>query len=148
MAEFSVSGLDEMEALILQRSEAVDAIAPEMLAAGAKILAAAQKSELQRVSRGDRSIGTLANSIGIGSVKRSADGLKVYINVYPQGDQPHGTPRRGKRGNVSNAQVGFMWEYGKAGKFPARPWVGAAMARCAAQVQEAMRGIWEAKQNG
>lgn len=158
MADFTVSGLDEMEALILQRSEAVNVIAPEMLNAGAKILIAAQKAELRQISTTDRSIGTLANSIGTGGVKKSADGLKVYIDVYPQGDQPHGSPGTGTRNNgkkykrgksklVSNAQVGFTIEYGSS-EMRARPWRSVAAQKCAAAVHEAMRKVWEEKQNG
>lgn len=145
MARLNVEGFEEMELMIMRQEEAVERLAPEMLNAGAKVLAAAMGLTLRGVSRGNRSIGTLAGSIGIGTVKKSA--TSVYMDVYPQGDQPHGSPRKGKRGRVSNAQVGFMLEYGSS-KMPARPWLAKAINAAAPGAQEAMRKVWEAGQDG
>jgi hypothetical protein len=150
MADFTVAGFDEVEAMLLRRSEDVENFAPDMLEAGAKILANAQRQELQRISRGDRSIGTLAASIGTGTPKKSKSGLKYYVDVYPQGNQPHGTPSGGgkkKRGMVSNAQVGFTIENGSS-EMPARPWMSVAAAKSENAVHEAMRKKWEEKQDG
>jgi hypothetical protein len=155
MATFNVVGFDEAMEQILKQSESVEKFAPDMLKAGAEVLAAAQKRTLAAMGRGDRSIGTLANSIGIGEIKKSE--TSVYMDVYPQGEQPHGSPRKGKRGKITNAQVGFMLEYGYAvrdkdgravGTVPGRRWMANAMDSSATAVHEAMRKVWEDKQNG
>ena len=148
MAEFNVVGFDEIEKEILRRSEAAQRIAPDMLKAGASILITAQKAELRRISRGDRSIGTLADSIGMGKIRNSKDALKMYVDVYPQDDQPHGTPGfgLGKNKYVSNAQVGFTLEYGSS-DMPSRPWMSVALQKSETAIHDAMITVWEEKQN-
>ena len=147
MAEFVVAGFDELEDMLLQRSEDVQRIAPDMLRAGANILIAAQRAELQRIARGDQSIGTLAKSLTIGNVKTSSDKLKMYIAVYPQGNQPHGNPLKKRRGFVTNAQVGFALEFGSSEMSP-RPWACVATQKSASAIHDAMQRVWEEKQNG
>jgi hypothetical protein len=139
MATLKVEGFEEAEKMLLRKEAAAVEAVPEMLAAGAEILVKAQRESINRMARGQ---GTLAASIGATPIRSSGAGS--YIDVYPQGDQPHGTPRRGKKGSVSNAQVGFLLEYGSR-QLPARPWMTAANEESAEAANEAMRKVWEAK---
>lgn len=146
VAQFNVTGFDEIEKALLKREAAASSAAPEMLKAGAAVLVKAQSAEIKKVARGDRSIGTLANSIAATPVRSYSDGSK--IEVYPQGDQPHGTPKKGKKGRVSNAQVGFILEYGRSSNMPARTWMSTANEKSNEEVHAEMRRVWEEKQNG
>jgi hypothetical protein len=143
MAAFNVVGFKEIEKELLRQSEKAERLAPKMLEAGAEVLIAEQKRQLRRVT-GSGS-GTLADSIGASEVKKTRSKLGHHINVYPQGNQPHGTPTVGKkkkRGPVSNAQVGFIIEYGTSDT-PAKPWMSVAEEVSADAVNEAMRRVWE-----
>jgi len=136
------SGFEEIERMLLKNAEAAEKYAEPILKAGAGEIVKAQKSELARLAKSDRSIGTLEKSIGTGRIKKSRSGTGIHTDVFPQGNQPHGYPRKGKRGNVSNAQVGFVLEYGRS-NMPARPWIGAANAKAAGKANEAMAKEWE-----
>ena len=136
----------EMERMLLQSGENAEKYAEPMLKAGAAVLVEAQKAELHRMAKSNRSIGTLLNSIAMGRIKKSRGGTGIHTDVFPQGYQPHGYPRKGKRGNVSNAQVGFVLEYGRS-NMPARPWNSRANAKAADNVNDAMAKVWEAAQN-
>jgi len=140
-------GLEKIEAMLLRNAEAAEKHAEDILKAGAEALVAAQKSALARLAMSDRSIGTLQGSIGMGRVKKSRSGTGIHTDVFPQGHQPHGAPRKGKRGNVSNAQVGFVVEYGRS-NMPGRPWISVAEANAADEVNDAMGEAWGAVSYG
>ena len=142
MAKFNIVGFGDVEKQLLRREQAAAEAAPEMLKAGAKVLIKAQRDSINRMAR-DK--GTLANSITATSVRSGEAGS--YVDVYPKGNQPHGTPRRGKKGHVSNAQVGFMLEYGSSTMTPV-PWMTEANERSHETVHKAMREVWEEKQGG
>ena len=169
MATFDVSGFKEVEEMILAQSEAAEKFAPDMLKAGAEVLADAWRREIQSMPGSRRSIGTLARSIKWSSVKASITGR--YIVIQPKGNQPHGSPGRGRgrvkefktarsmaaglarrktfdpKEAVSNAQVGFTLEYGSS-TMPGRRWMASANSKASGEVHEAMRKVWEEKQNG
>ena len=143
-----MKAFEEMTRILLEHGEEAEKKAPEVLKAGAKVLIDAHKAELSSMAKTDRSIGTLANSIGMKSVRVTK--TKAHTDVFPQGSQPHGHPRKGKRGNVSNAQVGFMLEHGyKKGDthVPGRHWMAAANSKAAEAVHDAMGEAWEAVVN-
>ena len=151
MASFNMVGLDtfeEIEKMLRHNAENAERIAEDMIKAGARVLIAAQKSELARMAKSDRSIGTLQNSIGMGRMKRGtkASSTAIHTDVFPQGDHPHGQPGFGKRGNVSSAQVGFVLEYGHS-NMPGRPWMSVAKDKAADAVIDAMADVWEEKTN-
>ena len=159
VASFTVTGFDEVERALLRREKTtVDAVSA-MLDAGAAVLVKAQAAEITSTARAGWSIGTLAASIK--AAPKVQNDTRSYIEVYPHGDQPHGTPGTGTRRsgkqkghkysrggskNVSNAQVGFIREYGTS-SIPASPWMSTANEKCSPEVHEAMRKVWEEKQN-
>jgi len=147
MASFTLAGLDQIM-LRMQSQGKVDEIVPDMLIAGAKVLIPYQKAEAERVAMGDDSIGTMARSIGATNVRKTKSG-GLAIQVYPQGEQPHGNPFKKKGGMVSNASVGFMLEYGTS-KMASRPWISVARIKAEQAVIDAMTKVyleWEAKQD-
>lgn len=145
MAKFNVVGLEEVEKKMLRREKAAAEAVPEMLKAGAAVLVKAQSDMVKSMFRSKRSKGTLADSIKATPIISSSAGAS--IDVYPHGDQPHGTPAEKKKGRVSNAQVGFILEYGRS-NMPACPWMSTANEMFAGDVHAAMRKAWEEKQNG
>lgn len=143
MASFNVAGFEDVEKMLLKESETVEQVVPEMLKTGAAVLVEAQTAEIKRATRSGRSRGTLANSIKATDVKKRDSSR--YIEVYPHGNQPHGTPSKGKKDKVSNAQVGFILEYGRS-NMPARPWMSTANEKGAPAANAAMREVWEGRQ--
>ena len=114
MADFNVTGLDDVIKEMTSHQQAAEKAIPEMLNAGAEILVNAQKSEVKAQKLVDT--GDMINSIKPDKVKTGKDG-NAYIDVYPQGKDRKG---------VSNAEKGFVAEYGTS-KMPARPWMRTAM---------------------
>lgn len=115
----------------------------EMLKVGGEVLRSAQQDSIKRYMRSGRSIGTLAKSIEI--TTPNGAGVDRFVEVYPQGDQPHGSPRRGKKGRVPNAAVGFILEYGRSNML-ARPWMQQAIEKSAERIHDAMWKVWEDQQ--
>lgn len=136
MAKFNVTGLDDVERALLRREAAAVEAVPRMLNAGADVLVRGQQEQAETMFRGDRSTGDLAKSIKKGKV--SGSDTEKTIDVWPQGKDRHG---------VSNATKGFVQQYGRT-NMAARPWMTTANEKCAGEVHEAMRGEWEAVQNG
>ena len=91
---------------------ALDAAIPKALAAGGKVVMEKMKSNLQSaIGRGtkykSRSTGKLAASLGVSPAKLDRDGnLDVKVG-FSEG-----------RGNVSNAMLANVLEYGKHGQPP------------------------------
>lgn len=147
MASFNEVGLDDVINSIEKLADLPQKTQDDMLKAGAEVLIGAQKTQATKASKTKRSTGTLADSIEKTSPKYSSDNFKRVIDVFPQGEHPHGYDRRGSRANVRSATVGFMLEYGTS-KMPARPWMRRAVKKSANDVQEAMKKEWEAAVNG
>ena len=141
------SAFEELELMLLRGGEAAEKMAEPMLRAGAQKLIDAQKAELSRMVKTNRSIGTLRNSIGAGRIKKSKSGTGIHIGVFPQGNQPHGHPRKGKRGMVPNAQVGFVLNYGRS-NMPGTRWMDIANDKAADAVNNAIAAVWEEAQSG
>jgi len=145
MASFNAVGLEDAERAILANAEKAAEAVDHMLRAGAKVLIAAHKRTLKAML-GTRT-GTLAESPGESKIGKTESGR--MISVYPQGKQPHGTPGKGKSGNVRNAQVGFTLEYGarKTRNLPEVRWMKTANDASRDAVSEAMREEWERHQD-
>jgi len=135
-----------IEHMLRTQGELAEKTAEPMLKAGAEVLIAAQKDQISRTTKTDRSIGNLKDSIGMGKARKSKNGTGIHLHVFPQGDQPHGHPKKGKRGMVSNAQVGFVLNYGRS-NMPGTRWMEKANNKSADAVNEAMTKVWEAAQN-
>lgn len=140
MASFNVVGFNDVEKQLLLHEKKPDKLISKMIRAGAQVIISAQKESLKRYTKTDRSIGTLIESIGMTGVRRKD--TQSYVEVYPMGDQPHGTPARGKSGKVRNAQVGFILEYGRS-DMDERPWMAEANETSQDMVHAVMRDVWE-----
>lgn len=135
MADFNVTGLDDVIKEMTSHQQAAEKAIPEMLNAGAEILVNAQKSEVKAQKLVDT--GDMINSIKPDKVKTGKDG-NAYIDVYPQGKDRKG---------VSNAEKGFVAEYGTS-KMPARPWMRTANAKCSEEITTAEKEIWDKHKGG
>lgn len=148
MAQFNVVNLDGVMADIQRRSTKAIAKVPKMLEAGAAVLVEAQKQEAKTLDIEDT--GDFIRSIKATKVKKDKSG-NDYIEVLPSGKD---------RKNASNAEKGFIAEYGRTGdkmrtkpskrsskyvysELAPRPWMTAANEKSAAAVDEAMLAVWQ-----
>ena len=146
MARFNFGGIAELENILLREADGVEEIADKMLEAGAKVLVKAHTASAEAMLH--RRTGSLAGSIASSKTKKNEFGR--YRIVYPQGNQPHGNPKAGQKGEVRNAQVGFTLEYGRKQQYgtsamPPRPWMETANRQAEGAVLEAMEKAWEEK---
>jgi HK97 gp10 family phage protein len=135
MADFNVTGLDDVIKDMMQHQKAAEEAVPEMLKAGAEILVKAQRDEIRSMKLVDT--GDMMKSIKSDKIKKDPDG-NSYIDVYPQGKDRKG---------VRNADKAFIAEFGKHGE-PARPWMRTANAKSAEEVTDAEKEIWDKYKGG
>jgi len=135
MADFNVTGLDDVIKEMMYHQQAAEVAIPEMLNAGAEILINAQKDEIK--SRKLVDTGDMLNSIKGDKIKKDKDG-NSYIDVYPKGKDRKG---------VRNAEKGFIAEYGTS-KLPARPWMRTANAKCGDEITTTEKEIWNKYKGG
>ncbi len=134
MAKFELSGLDDIEKMLLNRETRVEAAVPDMIQAGADELIKAERAEMERLKLVDT--GDMKESVKATKVRKTDSG--GFVEVYPQGKDRKG---------VRNATKAFVAQYGKS-NLSARPWLTAARAKSGDKVSEAMRKAWEKKVNG
>ena len=138
MADFNVTGLDDVMKEMMSHQQAAETAIPEMLNAGADILVKAQKAEMESMKiRQQKNGGDTIKSIKASKIKKDKDG-NSYIDVSPQGKN-----RRGGR----NADVAFVNEYGKSNQ-DARPWMRTANAKCSDEITEKEKEIWDKNKGG
>lgn len=134
MAEFNVTGLDELLKSLEEAAEIPDDVVEDILSAQADVIIDAQKAEI--TSQGliaEKNGGQLLESIGSNKKLESTGGGR-YMEVYPQGVRSNG---------VRNAEVGFILEYGAEGKhIPAHNWMSNANEKCAEKVKEAGQEVY------
>ncbi len=112
MAKVQIEMPQKLLSQIEDMGNSLDAAIPKALAAGGKVVLAKMKSNLQAaIGRGtktkSRSTGKLAASLGVSSAKLDRDGnLDVKVG-FSEG-----------RGDVSNAMLANLLEYGKHGQPP------------------------------
>ena len=138
MAEISTTGLEDVIEAFSRREQATVEAVPKMLKAGADVLVEAQKAEAQAM--GLHETGGFINSIKATAVK--GDSTEKHIDVFPQGRAKHGNDRKGDRGNVRYATIGFVAEYGTSSQQP-RPYMTVANEKAHEKVVEAQREVWE-----
>lgn len=134
MAKFELTGLGDIEKMLLNRETRVEAAVPEMVDAGADELIKAEQEEMERLKLVDT--GDMKKSVGATKLRKTDSG--GYKDVYPQGKDRKG---------VRNAEKAFVAQYGKS-NLPARPWLTTARAKSGDKVSAAMRKAWEKKVNG
>ena len=135
MADFNVTGLDDVMKEMMSHQQAAEEAIPEMLNAGAEILVNAQKGEIK--SRKLVDTGAMLNSVKGDKIKKDKDG-NSYIDVYPKGKDRKG---------VRNAEKAFIAEYGTS-KLPARPWMRTANAKCSEEITITEKEIWDKHKGG
>ena len=129
MANIKISGLEDFEKRLLNLESKAEAAVPSMLKAGAEVLVKAEQDEMKALDLVDT--GDMMKSVK--PTKQKKKGSASYIEVYPQGKDRKG---------VSNATKAFVAQYGKSNN-PARPWLTAARAKSEADINDAMRKVWE-----
>ena len=133
MAKFELTGLGDIEKMLLNRETTVTAAVPDMIQAGADELIKAEQEEMERLKLVDT--GDMKKSVKATKLRKTDSG--GFVEVYPQGKDRKG---------VSNATKAFVAQYGKNG-MSARPWLTAARAKSGEKVSAAIRKVWD-KQNG
>lgn len=133
MAKFELTGLGDIEKMLLNRETTVTAAVPDMIQAGADELIKAEQEEMERLKLVDT--GDMKKSVKATKLRKTDSG--GFVEVYPQGKDRKG---------VSNATKAFVAQYGKSG-MSARPWLTAARAKSGEKVSAAIRKVWD-KQNG
>ena len=112
MAKVKIEMPTDLLDQLARMGNALDAAIPKALAAGGKVVMQKMKSNLQAaIGRGtkykSRSTGKLAASLGVSPAKLDREGnLDVKVG-FSEG-----------RGNVSNAMLANLLEYGKHGQLP------------------------------
>lgn len=122
MANFNVTGLDELALSIQDLANLPDSVLDDMLNAGADVIAEGQKAVGRRM--GVHLTGVMLDSIQKSKKTKAASAAGRYIDVYPGG-----TNAKGRR----NAEVAFVNEYGTTRQEP-RPFMRTANEEYADQM--------------
>ena len=132
---FKVNGIDGFSLSLKELAEMPNEVYDEILLAGAKVVARAQKQKILAYGIYDRdSTQHVANTVKAGKVKLKKGERVVY--VYPDGKR--------KRGNkeTRNAEILFINEFGKSGQ-AARPAVADANEACAEAMTQAEFEVYD-----
>lgn len=141
MAEFTTTGLEDIEKAFSRMEEAAVRAVPKMLKAGAAVLVEAQREEAKAMG-----IAETAGFIqAIKPTKIKGNDTEKYVDVYPQGRAEHGNERKGDKSNVRYATIAFINEYGTSKK-AARPYMTVAYAKAHEKVIDAELEVWEREQ--
>lgn len=128
MALFEAEGFDELVADLKKNADLLDSAAPEMLQAGADVVADAWRDAIQ--SHGLIDTGDMLDSVAPANLVNSSTEKKIA--VYPQG--------RDRKG-VRNAEKAFINHYG-ASRRKATHFVDDAETKAEGPAVEAMAAVW------
>ena len=128
MALFEAEGFDELVADLKKNADLLDSAAPEMLQAGAAVVADAWRDAIQ--SHGLIDTGDMLDSVAPSNLVNSSTEKKIA--VYPQG--------RDRKG-IRNAEKAFINHYG-ASRRKATPFVDDAETKAEGPAVEAMAAVW------
>lgn len=128
MALFEAEGFDELVADLKKNAELLDSAAPEMLQAGAAVVADAWRDAIQ--SHGLIDTGDMLDSVAPSNLVNSSTEKKIA--VYPQG--------RDRKG-IRNAEKAFINHYG-ASRRKATHFVDDAETKAEGPAVEAMAAVW------
>ena len=131
MALFEAEGFDELVADLKKNADLLDSAAPEMLQAGAAVVADAWRDAIQ--SHGLIDTGDMLDSVAPANLVNSSTEKKIA--VYPQG--------RDRKG-VRNAEKAFINHYG-ASRRKATHFVDDAETKAEGPAVEAMAAVWYEK---
>ncbi len=128
MALFEAEGFDELVADLKKNADLLDSAAPEMLQAGAAVVADAWRDAIQ--SHGLIDTGDMLDSVAPSNLVNSSTEKKIA--VYPQG--------RDRKG-IRNAEKAFINHYG-ASRRKATHFVDDAETKAEGPAVEAMAAVW------
>lgn len=128
MALFEAEGFDELVADLKKNADLLDSAAPEMLQAGAAVVADAWRDAIQ--SHGLIDTGDMIDSVAPSNLVNSSTEKKIA--VYPQG--------RDRKG-IRNAEKAFINHYG-ASRRKATHFVDDAETKAEGPAVEAMAAVW------
>lgn len=128
MALFEAEGFDELVADLKKNADLLDSAAPEMLQAGADVVADAWRDAIQ--SHGLIDTGDMLDSVAPANLVNSSTEKKIA--VYPQG--------RDRKG-VRNAEKAFINHYG-ASRRKATHFVDDAETKAEGPAVDAMAAVW------
>lgn len=128
MALFEAEGFDELVADLKKNADLLDSAAPEMLQAGAAVVADAWRDAIQ--SHGLIDTGDMLDSVATSNLVNSSTEKKIA--VYPQG--------RDRKG-IRNAEKAFINHYG-ASRRKATHFVDDAETKAEGPAVEAMAAVW------
>ena len=128
MALFNGEGFDELLADLKKNGDLIDDAAPEMLQAGAAVVADAWRDAIQ--SHGLIDTGDMLDSVAPSNLVNSSTEKKIA--VYPQG--------RDRKG-IRNAEKAFINHYG-ASRRKATHFVDDAETKAEGPAVEAMAAVW------
>ena len=131
MALFEAEGFDELIADLKKNADLLDSAAPEMLQAGADVVADAWRDAIQ--SHGLIDTGDMLDSVAPANLVNSSTEKKIA--VYPQG--------RDRKG-IRNAEKAFINHYG-ASRRKATHFVDDAETKAEGPAIEAMAAVWYEK---
>lgn len=146
MGTFEVTGMEDVELMLLNHEEKAGTAVPLMLQAGAQVMVETAQSEAK--AQGIYKTGGFIKSIQAGNIQSKNN--EKYVLVYPQGSASHGNDyANGKavEGNVRYAMIGSINEVGTSIQ-PARPWYSASVAKGVDKANKAMQDKWEELKNG
>ena len=129
MANFTVSGIDEVEAAFRTTAAVPDDVKSNILQRMAQVAATAQARSAVAMGVYDpESTVHIAEHIKVNEPEITDNGGSVTITFS-------GTRKRGNK-RVRNAEIAFINEFGKRGQ-PARPFIKTANDKNAAKINEA-----------
>ena len=128
MALFEAEGFDELVADLKKNADLLDSAAPDMLQAGAAVVADAWRDAIQ--SHGLIDTGDMLDSVAPSNLVNSSTEKKIA--VYPQG--------RDRKG-IRNAEKAFINHYG-ASRRKATHFVDDAETKAEGPAVEAMAAVW------
>ena len=130
MADFGVSGLDELMLSLQEVAQLPEDIQDEMLNAQADVVLRAQQSAAQAI----KDTGQTARSLRKGKPKSKKGARSISITFS-------GSRKRGKT-STRNAEIAFVNEFGKRG-VPARNFIRSANERSAAASTQAAAIVYD-----
>lgn len=136
---YSFEGINELQLTMQEVAELPDATKDAMLSAGADVFIRACKNKITEL--GMVRTGQLLTSIKAFPKRKKRDN-ELYYLVYPAGTRQKQS--RSSKKDATNAEVGFIHEYGLPRKhIPAKQWMRSAVETSADAVVAAEAAVYD-----
>lgn len=137
---YTFEGLNELQLTIQEVAELPEATRDAMLSAGADVVVKACRKKIAEL--GMIRTGQLLNSIKAFPKRRKNRDIELVYIVYPAGNRRK--QGRGQKKATTNAEVGFILEYGLPRKhIPAKQWMRSAVETSADEVVAAEEAVYD-----